>query len=162
MKNKIFVLILIGVVLLATVIVLCIVFRPKKVKISDIKNFHFSYTSGYAMYSYTTYDLDYKGNKYIASIKPNGIADDEKREIEVDEKFVNDLKNILSKYDVGSWDGFKKSDKYVLDGDSFSLSVYFEDKTSISASGYMIWPKNYSNVRNEIDNLFMKTYNKTF
>lgn len=162
MKNKIILLIVIGVVLLISIVVLCIIFGPKKVKISEIKSMHFSYSNGYSAYAYTMYDLDYKDGKYIASIKPNGIPENEAREINVDEDFVKKIENILSKYNVGSWDGFRESDKYVLDGDSFSLSVYFIDKTDISASGYMRWPKNYSNVKEELDNLFMGLYNKTF
>jgi hypothetical protein len=162
MKNKIILLIVIGVVLLISIVVLCIIFGPKKVKISEIKSIHFSYSNGYSAYAYTMYDLDYKDGKYIASIKPDGIPENEAREINVDEEFVKKIENILSKYNVGSWDGFRESDKYVLDGDSFSLSVHFVDKTDISASGYMRWPKNYSNVREELDNLFMGLYNKTF
>ena len=162
MKNKIFILIIIGIVILTTIVVLCIIFRPKKVEISEIKSMHFSYSNGYSAYAYSTYDLDYKDGKYIASIKPDGIPDSEAREISVDKDFVKKIESILSKYDVGGWDGFRESDKYVLDGDSFSLSVYFVDKTSISASGYMRWPKNYSSVKEELSKLFMDLYNKTY
>lgn len=158
MKNKMFVLIIIGLVILSVIFILCIVFRPKKTKISKIKSLSFSYSQGYSAYAYNRYSLEYKENKYIATVKPYGIPDDDFVEVNVDENFVQKIEDILSKYNVGSWDGFHKSDKYVLDGDSFSLSVHFIDDTSISASGYMRWPENYGNVRNELDSLFIGLY----
>ena len=45
-----------------------------------------------------------------------------------------------------------------LDGDSFSFSLYTEDGKSISASGYMSWPKNYGEVEKELTNIFDALY----
>jgi hypothetical protein len=106
------------------------------------------------------YDFKYddKTNKYMVEIKPYLVADEDKLVTEVDEKFKDKLKEILIKYDVAKWDGFSKSDKNVLDGDDFSFGAWFKDKTSIHASGYMMWPSNYSNVRGELDSIFMEIY----
>ena len=157
MKEKIGLLIII--VIMATVLTFMIIFR-KKVEIKNIKYMHFSYSVGYAMYSNVNYDLEYKNSKYIAKIKPDGIADDDAKEVEVDEKTVGKIEEILKKYNVNSWNGFNKSDKYVLDGDSFSFSLSLKDETYISASGYMKWPKNYREVRSELDDIFMNLYDK--
>lgn len=162
MKNKMFLLIGIGVLLLVIIVVLCIIFRPKKVEISQIKRLHFSYSQGYAIYSNIEYELEYKDSKYIATVKPYGVAEEYKREINVTEEFVKKVEDVLSENEVGSWDGFKKSDKNVLDGDSFGMYIDFVDGTSISANGYMSWPKNYSTVRNKLDDLFMGLYNSTY
>ena len=157
MKDRIGILVII--VIMATILTFMIIFR-KKVEIKDIKYMHFSYSVGYAMYSNVNYDLEYKNSKYIAKIKPEGIADEDAKEVEVDEKIVIKLEEILKKYDVKSWDGFDKVDKYVLDGNSFSFSLRLKDESSISASGYMKWPKNYREVRKELDDLFMNLYDK--
>ena len=41
-----------------------------------------------------------------------------------------------------------------MDGNSFSLTVRMKNDDYISATGYMMWPKNYSNVKSELDNIF--------
>ena len=132
----------------------------EKVEIGELTSLYLSYSKGYMMNANIQYDFKYddKTNKYIVEIKPYLVADEDKLVTEVDEKFQNKLKEILIKYDVAKWDGFSKSDQNVLDGDSFSFGAWFKDKTSIHASGYMMWPDNYSNVRGELDSLFMEIY----
>ncbi|MBR4830428.1 MAG: hypothetical protein IKZ96_01500 [Bacilli bacterium] len=160
--KKALIIIGIAIVLIIVMIVLCIVLSNRKTKISEIKHFSFSYSQGYAVNSNIIYTLDYENNIYTATVKPYGIPEEEKRTIFVSTETVKGIEKVLDKYDVGSWDGFKKSDKYVLDGDSFGLYVTFKNGESISANGYMSWPKNYSNVRNELDNIFMNLYNSVY
>ena len=133
----------------------------QKVEIGEITSLYLSYSRGYMINSNIRYDFNYDkdSNSYHATIKPYGIDEEDKLETEVDEIFKDSLKEILVKYEVGKWDGFNKSDQNVLDGDDFSFGVRFEDKTSISASGYMMWPENYGSVRDELDTLFMNIYN---
>ena len=134
--------------------------NKKEITISNIKYFHFSYSVGYAMNAYVIYELNYKDDKYIISIKPNGISDEEKKEVEVDNSFIQKLEEILKKYHVEKWNGFNKHDKNVLDGDSVSLNIRMENNDYLSASGYMKWPNNYGNVRGELDTIFMNIYNQ--
>ena len=94
--------------------------------------------------------------RLVASNKPYGIADEAATIKDVDDSFREKLEAILKQFEVGKWEGFQKSDKRVLDGDSFDLAVWFDDKTSIHASGYMKWPKNYREFRDAIDALFEK------
>ncbi len=47
-----------------------------------------------------------------------------------------------------------------MDGDSFSISITMINDKSINASGYMKWPNNFRNVRDEISVLFMNLYNE--
>lgn len=160
--KKALIIIGIAIVVIIAMIVLCVIFNNKKVKVSEIIHLSFSYTQGYSINSNIVYTLEYRNDKYIATVKPYGISNEESREIVVKEDFVKEVEDVLNKYEVASWDGFNKSDKYVLDGDSFSFSTSFKDDKSISAHGYMSWPKNYYNVRNELDELFMNLYNSVY
>lgn len=143
-------------VLLASVILpKNIIAKPIKTQeISDITHFYFTYSKGYAMNSYITYQIDKTNNKYIVKIKPYGKSEDEKIEKEISKEDVVKLENMLNKYNVYKWDGFHKTDKNVLDGDSFSCTINTESDVRVSASGYMMWPENYRNVVSELDTFF--------
>ena len=106
------------------------------------------------MNAYTRYEINKKDGKYIATIKQYGKSDEEAQKVEVSENKVKELESILNKYNVIKWNGFNQNDKNVLDGDSFSLSIHMEDDKDISASGYMKWPDNYKNVREELNSFF--------
>ena len=134
--------------------------KEEDLDISEIKSFYITYSNGYAMNYYTRYELDYKDGVYIAKIKPHGIREEDLLEIEVEKEVMERIAEILKKYQVNKWDGFDKTDQGVLDGDSFSFSVSLEGNKTIHASGYMMWPENYSSVRAELDDLFMEIYNK--
>ena len=156
MKNKvlwiiitIFVLIGMGVILL---------FGTKKKEITSIKSMHLSYSNGWSAYSYTRYDLEKKDDGYYVEIKPYGYSDDEMQEVKLSKKDINKIIEVLNKYNVVKWNGFHKSDQGVLDGDSFSFSLHTEDDIDVSASGYMRWPDNYRNVRDELGEIFNPLY----
>ena len=124
-----------------------------RVEISDIKKLHFSYSTGTMMYANVSYDLELIEGKYIVKIKPNLIPEEETITANMKNEDIEAIKNILIKYNVQRWDGFNKSDKYVLDGNSFSFIVYFDNNNSVSASGYMMYPDNYKNVEKELDEI---------
>lgn len=156
MKNKvlwiiitIFVLIGMGVILL---------FGTKKKEITSIKSMHLSYSNGWSAYSYTRYDLEKRDDGYYVEIKPYGYSDDEMQEVKLSKKDINKIIEVLNKYNVVKWNGFHKSDQGVLDGDSFSFSLHTEDDIDVSASGYMRWPDNYRNVRDELGEIFNPLY----
>lgn len=96
---------------------------------------------------------------YIAIIKPYGISEEDELKVIVDKDIMDNIEGILRKYHVEEWNGFNKVNKNVLDGDDFSLSVKMVNDEEIYASGYMSWPKNYRNVIDGIDEIFMKIYN---
>ena len=127
--------------------------KPKKV-IKNIKNFHFSYSTGDYIYGSVSYNIEYENNKYILSIKQDNVAPEDAYKIEIDEIIINKVLNILNKYNVKNWNGFNKSDMDVLDGNSFSMSITEKDDTNISAHGYMMWPDNYHEVKKELNELF--------
>ena len=152
--------VILGIVILGIIIVLTVIMRKgewkmnEEVKIGSIKNFHYFYTKGYAMNADVFYDLECD-KECIATIKKYGESQEDAIKKTVDSDFVKQVEEILEKYEVGQWNNFHKTDKNVLDGDSFSMSITFQDDTSISASGYMRYPNNYSSVKNELDDLFL-------
>lgn len=133
-----------------------------KVEIKDVNIFHLSYSNGYMMNANIIYRFDYDKDtgKYMITVKPYLVAEEDQVVVEAPEGFREKIKDILIKYNVNKWNGFKKVDKNVLDGDSFSLFVRMEDDSEIEASGYMKWPDNYRNVIGEYDSLFIEIYNK--
>ena len=158
--------IIIGIIVIVITVLLVLFIRKKKenvnkVDINNIISFHLSYSNGYMMNANIIYDYYYdkKLDKYMVSVKPHLVADEDKVLVEASSDFGDKIKDILIKYNVSTWNGFSEADKNVLDGDDFSLSIRMEDEQNISANGYMRWPNNYRNVRDEFDNLFMKIYN---
>ena len=152
--------IIIPIIILLTIL-LIILLQPKKEeqeeikKIESIEHFSFYYSQGYAINSDIRYYLDCE-TSCIAKVKPYGIDYDDMKEIEVDLDFNKELMRILNKYEVIKWDGFDRVAKDVLDGDSFSLYLKANDDIKVNASGYMLWPDNFKEVRDELNNLFNK------
>ena len=149
---------IIGIVAIVVTILLIILLNNKKdgnepSKIKDINSLYFTYSVGYAANAYYRYELECN-DKCMIKIKPNGIPEEETKEYEVSDELMIKLTDMLNNYEVYKWDGFDKSAKDVLDGDSFSFSIEKKDGTSIHASGYMMWPTNYRNVREEFKNIF--------
>ena len=126
-------------------------------KIHDIQSLRYSYSTGTMVYSSVVYEMNCdKNNKCTILIKPNGIPEREAKTYDMYDEDVNKVIEVLNKYDVLDWDGFKKSDPYVLDGNSFSFNLKTKDNKEVTASGYMKWPKNYHEVRDELRNIFYK------
>ncbi len=63
---------------------------------------------------------------------------------------VRKLELLLGECGVASWNGFSGSARNVLDGRSFSFHAEYEDGRSVSAHGYMKFPKNYGSVRERV------------
>ena len=128
------------------------------VEISEIKSFNYGYSINMMMNGNVSYYVVLKDGKYIATIKPYMVAQEDALEVELNSDQISKLRNILIDNHVNKWNGFSKSDKNVLDGNSFSLSVYFVNGEDISAHGYMVWPSNYSEVRGSLDEFFGEIY----
>lgn len=131
--------------------------EPKK--ITELTRLDFGYTTGTYIYGNISYEINCE-DKCILSIKPDTIPDEEKQEVEIDKKTINKVIDILNKYEVTKWDGWKKSDPNVLDGSDFHMYLTIQDNKTISASGYMMFPKNYGKVQDELDKLLGSYYKK--
>lgn len=151
------IIIVMGTFLFIVVLVGCFVFfkdRPKKInKIEDIKSFHYSYTVGNYYEASVVYELECK-DKCSLKIKRERVTIEDATIYEVDRELVDELEDILNKYNVGHWNGFDKNNRNVLDGNSFTLSIKMDNNEEVYARGYMKWPKNYQEVKKDIIDLF--------
>ena len=148
--------IIIGIIIVVSVLILC--FHPKAKSISSIKKLRFHYTVGYAMNAYVTYELICDDDCFL-SYKLNGVSEEDTKKVPFPKKDISKIVDVLNKYNVSSWDGFDKNNKNVLDGDSFSFSLDMGNNEEIYASGYMMWPKNYREVKTELEAIFNTVIN---
>ena len=121
--------------------------------IDNIEYLNFHYTTGNAYNANVLYTLECNDICNI-TIKGDNIPEEDAKIVEVPYDNIQKVEDILNKYDVINWNGFNKSDSRVLDGNSFSFYVKFGDGKSISASGYMMYPKNYRDVKEELNSFF--------
>ena len=160
MKNKWLIIVILAVLVIALISVVIFYLTRKRIILTkdNIKHIHFSYSTGNMMHANVSYDIDLEKEGYVATIKPDRVSDEAAKKVSIDKKTMEKLVNELNKYNITSWDGFKKSDKNVLDGDSFSLSIGTKNEEWIGASGYMSWPKNYSEVKGVFDSVIGDLY----
>lgn len=146
------------VVILIIAIIVCVALflsgRPKTIQIKDVTSFSFRYTTGDMINSSVEYTLVCENGVYTATIKPDGVSADDRKSYVVDKVFADKLSHFLRGQRVGDWNGFDKSDKHIMDGDSFSLFIEMSGETLVSARGYMKWPKNYGAVKEGIEAMF--------
>ena len=128
--------------------------KKKDEPIQSIHHFYFHYSVGYAYLANVNYEINIEDEKYIASIKLVGVEEDDATKVELSDEDLQKFMDILNKYHIGRWDGFQKSDKMVLDGDSFSLGLRTLENREVYASGYESYPKNYGSVKGELDAYF--------
>ena len=94
--------------------------------IYQINELEYSYSNGYGINQNVSYKIkceyaiDAIENCQM-SIKEYEKAEDEDIVISFSYEELYKIKSILNKYHILSWKGFNKSDKNVLDGDSFLL-----------------------------------------
>lgn len=132
--------------------------KKKYIVIENIKTFIFRGSTDTMRYSNYLYSITKKDNKYIASIKLKNQPDTKEVEVTIEE--IHELENILNKHNISSWNGFDKFNNNIMDGSDFSLTITLTTREEINASGYMKYPKNFSEVREDLDNFFLKLNNK--
>lgn len=145
---------------LTSLIIVLIVLLPHlhEKKIEKISHLRFSYSTGYHINANVFYEIDLIDGKYILKVKPTDISEEETQEFELSKDKIQEIINKLNEYHVSRWNGFHKSDRNVLDGDSFSLNIRINQDESIEASGYMMWPNNYREVKTYLDTTLGSLY----
>lgn len=118
----------------------------KKARITRILSLNYSYTQGYAINSRGELSVSEKNGAYEISVKLPNEPEESRVTAPLGAERVRKIEAVFEQYKVGKWNGFQKSNKMVLDGNSFSLSVTMEGEQEICASGYMKWPANYREV----------------
>ena len=82
-------------------------------------------------------------------------------EIPVQEDFLASLTELVNRWNVPSWNGFRStpgSDPealMILDGENFSLSVVYENGFAVEASGDNDFPENYHEFQSDAAALFL-------
>ena len=122
----------------------------------DLESFHFSYSTGNMMNASVSYDLSFENGVYTATVKPNLVPEEEAVVCVVEESFVQELEAFLQEMRVERWNGFRRVNKRVLDGQSFRFSYRTREGKNVSASGYMSWPRKYKEVKSGIESIFGK------
>lgn len=61
-------------------------------------------------------------------------------------QLMEQIQELLEKYEADTWDGFNEENENILDGISFGLEVVFTDGKKISAQGNNVFPTNYQQV----------------
>lgn len=158
MKTKTIIIIITGLILVAGTIVGYSVLSKKESKENSLKSLYFTYGSGMNKATIERFNIECNNNKCTATIKPKYLSDEEEKKIEVGKEIKENIENIITKYNLKEWDGYNKSDSRIMDGYSFNLKIEFEDKTTITAYGYMKQPKNYIEAKEEIEEIFNKLY----
>ena len=103
----------------------------------------FSYHFGSYHGGYWEYDIYQDGEQvYLTAQGFNGVELAVEK-AEVDALVLEDLVRIVEENQIYQWDGYSKSDDDVLDGYGFGLAATFESGRTLSASGYMMYPKGY-------------------
>ena len=121
--------------------------------ISRITELMFRYRTGA---SEVRYELEAKDDGYTAMIRLEGESADDAVTVAVADDVADEIADLLSTYDVMRWDGFHESERGVLDGDRFSLSVYFSDGNGVSADGYMSFPDSFDEVCEGLGEIFRR------
>lgn len=127
----------------------------KSYKIENVNYFYLAYNKGYAMNSNVMYRIN---KDLVATIKLYGESDE--ITINVDKSVLKEIEEVLRKYDIQKWNGFKRRNSMVKDGNSFSLSIEMENGKEIEASGYASKPNNFNIFVEEIDKIFIRIYNE--
>ena len=109
-------------------------------------------TVGTAMGSETRLSIVREGNGFTVIQSSGGGRN--VRSAHVGQEAGGQMTGILRAHNALAWNGFAKSDPRMLDGTSFTLSIAFDDGTTILAQGANNYPKGLSAAVGEIKNLF--------
>ena len=105
-----------------------------------------------------------RGDQYTYVFKQEGdgvlflytsllFTDDEEKSVPADGAVLGKLTDLYRSLRLAEWDGFNKSDRSVLDGTDFSLSVTFADGKTLYAAGSNAFPERYGTFRDELEKI---------
>ena len=126
---------------------------------SSITSFSFSHNGETAESNYTI-SLQRTGDQASATVtcSPAGISVTK----QVDVSLFDQLDSIVKDNQLDAWDGFNETNSEVLDGSGFSLTITYEDGSSITASGNNAFPAGFSNAFQQVRELFNTLVKQTF
>ncbi len=143
-----------------TIVALLLIKAQQPEARSTITTFSFSHrgTSTYDIYSYELLKDEETGKM---TVRCEFSCGNEVYVLPAEDEFIQDLSEIVDNHAIEKWDGFNKSNSFMLDGSGFSLYIGFTDGTDINAYGSNRFPKGYIETSDSIDLLFL-TYLKKY
>ena len=154
-------------VLIAAAVIFILVMRLRmysgsrggeRIKMSPAVSFKFNYSGGSYLDSGNGYSAVLENGIVTVRIRKDGVSEEDADEFTTDASFMEKIDEIIAEYKVKKWNGFARSNRMVLDGHGFTLSIKMDNGEILSAHGYMAWPKNYSEFSGAIESLFMSLY----
>lgn len=120
---------------------------------SGVNAFYYSYNAsiGGDSYSYSVIEED---GKHFFVYESMLYPDYGEITREVDEEFLEKLTQLYLDCHLASWDGFNKTNEFVMDGDGFSLDITFQDGQSLQARGSNCTPDGYKDFCAKMEELF--------
>ena len=94
--------------------------------------------------AYDSYDLDTQDGRLRLSVNGGRFRP-------VDDSVGQALLEVIDRYDMAAWDGFDRSNPYVLDGEGFRVGFELTDGTSALAIGDNAFPDHYFDAVGEIE-----------
>lgn len=128
---------------------------------SPIKEFSYSFNNSIGGSNYT-YTLKNENGAAIFVIDSMEHRDYKDLAKPVDQEFVKKIHDLYRDFDVRKWDGFSKSDRFVLDGSGFNLRIVFDDARTVSASGTNCFPPGYSEFEKKLEEIVTPVKNEIF
>lgn len=109
---------------------------------SGLSYFYYSYDGTIGGNNYH-YRIENKDGEYTFEYEAMDHDDYGKMTAAVDSSVIDKLNDLYLKCRVAEWDGYSKYNSMICDGDGFSLSLKFNDKKHMSASGSNAYPERY-------------------
>lgn len=118
----------------------------------DASLIHFEYGYGSYFGGYFTFTMDTTddGQVHLVAYGSNGVDLDE--DLLTDPSAMENIQNIIESHNISQWNGFDETNKDIMDGASFSLTATYDDGSTITATGYMIFPENFEEAHDELFN----------
>lgn len=120
---------------------------------AKITKFHYRYDGSIAGLNYA-YTLQKKSDNYLFTYENPLNPRLDGRQKEVDNEIIDKLHRLYDKYEIAEWNGFDKTGNMVVDGDSFSLEILFDNEEKLRAGGANASPKGYYDFRKDLDEVF--------
>ena len=137
----------------------CGILKQKPVILDEITSFSYGYV-GSEPYSMERYEAKLVGDQtQLVIVRPGAETEYTFTE---SADFMKKLTEIANACNIGSWDGFNKTDKNAMDGYSFHVSLTTRDEKSVNASGYMKYPENFGTSITQIEELFLDIYYEAY
>lgn len=114
-----------------------------------IERFKASFSGGVEG-NHFSYDIEKTEGRYYLTYESIDTPSEEEMRMEVKEDLIIKLKKVCDKWNIEKWNGFHQRESDVVDGFSFYLSIDYDNKEQLLASGYHNLPEGFWDFQNEL------------